>query len=303
MLVIFYFREDEENMDNKEKSAEIVSKYENIFKCPLCKSPMRVVGLKSLICSNNHTFDIAKQGYVNVMTRPSNSRYDKRLFEERHKINMESDLYTLLHEKMVEIIEEHMDVFNDPIVILDAGCGEGSHLQRILEGCKNEALAGVGLDISKEGIRMAARKYRESIWLVGDLANSPVADQACHVIVNILSPANYMDFKRILVPGGLIIKVVPRVNYLKELREVLFADTEKEIFKNDETVTLFKERFHLVTNFNLNYTKQLNSAELASLVQMSPLAWSAKKERIDSFINRGSSEITVDLDILVGLNK
>ncbi|WP_087974714.1 putative RNA methyltransferase [Oceanobacillus rekensis] len=290
-------------MTNKEQSAEIATKFENIFRCPLCKSPMRVVGLKSLMCSKNHTFDFAKQGYVNMMTRTSTSRYDKKLFEERHKINMDSDLYTTLHKKLSEIIKEYRNIFIDQIMILDAGCGEGSHLQRILDECQNEAMTGIGLDISKEGILMAARNYKESIWLVGDLANSPVADKACHVIINILSPANYMDFKRILVPNGLVIKVVPRANYLKEIREALFADTDKEIYQNDETVSLFKKHFQLVNNFHLSYTKELKSAELSSLVEMSPLAWSSKKEHMDKFINQDSSKVTIDLDILVGVNK
>src|SRR5699024_11433583 len=56
------------------------------------------------------------------------------------------------------------------------------------------------------------------LWLVGDLANTPIGDGSCQVILNIFSPANYMEFKRVLAPNGLVEKVVPRANYLKELR-------------------------------------------------------------------------------------
>lgn len=290
-------------MTNKEKSAQLVSKYVHVFSCPFCISPMKVTNLKSLVCLNKHTFDFAKQGYLNMMTRSTNSHYDKELFKARQKIIMESDLYALLHEKISEVINEKINVSNGEIMILDAGCGEGSHLQRILDKCNNETITGIGLDISKEGIRMAASYYKESIWIVGDLANSPLEDQSCHVILNILSPANYKDFKRNLVPDGLIVKVVPRSYYLKELREALFDDTDNKSYKNDETVSLFKQHFHLVDIFNLSFTKELTHTELMNLVQMSPLAWNSKKEYIDQFINQGFSEITVDLDILVGINK
>ena len=289
-------------MKNKEKNVKKISQFAEAFRCPLCKGTMKVVDFKSLICTNNHTFDVAKQGYVNMMTRSINSRYDKKLFEERHKIIMESELYTLLHEKVSEIINEHMNV-TDLNMILDAGSGEGSHLQKIIDGCNNERIMGIGLDISKEGIMLAANKYVESIWLVGDLANSPIANQACHVIINILSPANYIDFKRSLVPDGLVVKVVPRENYLKELRKALYANTDKEVYRNDETVSLFKKHFHLVNHVNLNYTKKLKSQELSSLAQMSPLAWSSEKGQMATFINQNYSEVTVDLDILVGINK
>lgn len=290
-------------MSGKERSAELVGRFINVLRCPFCGSPMKVVDLKSLICSENHTFDFARRGYLNMMGRLSNSHYNKKLFESRQQMISESGLYGSLHERIAKIIKEHLDGFNQPIIIFDAGCGEGSHLQMILDKCKNEAVMGVGLDISKEGIRMAAGKYRTSIWLVGDLAQSPMADQSCHVIFNMLSPANYLDFKRILVPNGLVIKVIPRSNYLKELRQALFNDSNKKIYTNAQTVSLFKKHFRLVNIINLSYTKELDHKDLIHLVQMSPLAWHSKKETMAAFINQKASEVTVDLDILVGLNK
>ncbi|MBL4954359.1 methyltransferase domain-containing protein [Neobacillus sp. YIM B02564] len=290
-------------MTNKEKSAELASKYVQVFSCPLCNSPMAVTHLKSLICLNNHTFDFAKQGYVNMMTRSAHSHYDKKLFKARQKIIMESNLYTSLHQKISEVINEKIHASTGEIIILDAGCGEGSHLQRILDKGKNGTITGLGVDISKEGIRMAASNYKESIWLVGDLAHPPISAQSCHIILNILSPANYKDFKRILVSDGLIVKVVPRTNYLKELRKALFDDMDMKTYKNDETVSLFNQHFQLVNMIHLSYTKKLPQSDLSKLVQMSPLAWNSKKEQIDKFTNQVFSEITVDLDILVGVNR
>lgn len=219
----FLLQKGRKNMKQKEKSAETVKEIADVLRCTLCHRSMKVFALKSLVCSNNHTFDLAKQGYVNMMTRPSRSHYDKMLFESRQKIIMESNLYELLHKKIPEVIEEYLEGSHDPTVIIDAGCGEGSHLQRILERCNDNTITGIGLDISKEGIVMAAKHYHSPVWLVGDLANPPLTNQSCHCILNILSPANYQEFKRMMVPGGLMIKVVPRKNYLKELRKHCLA--------------------------------------------------------------------------------
>src|SRR5699024_6375645 len=177
---------------------------------------------------------------------------------------------------------------NAPVIMLDAGCGEGSHLQMILNECNNEAITGIGLDISKEGIIMAAKKYKTPIWLVGDLASTPFADQSSHIILNILSPANYMEFKRILAPDGLVIKVVPRANYLKELRDIIFTDENKKIYSNDETVSLFKEHFYQVKQSKVSYSKVWKQEELMNLVQMAPLSWNVKEERLDAFMNQDS---------------
>ncbi|MDR0268623.1 putative RNA methyltransferase [Paenibacillus sp.] len=282
-------------------SAEMLSEYAEAFRCPYCEGSLKVVALKSLECPNNHSFDIAKQGYVNLMTRPLNSNYGKELFQARQEIVMGSCLYAPLHDRISKVIECRREISSHPFVILDAGCGEGSHLQSILD--MNGNAAGVGLDISKEGIVMAAKKYKNPIWLVGDLAKSPLGDQSVHVILNLFSPSNYKEFKRSLKSNGLVIKVVPRSNYLKELREAFFVDADKRSFNNEDTVSLFKKHFHLSDVTSLCYTKYLNKDELGNLVQMSPLSWTSEQKHRDALIRQGDAEITIDIDILVGLNK
>ncbi len=290
-------------MSKKINSAKRVSENISAFKCPLCESEMRVVDQKSLICSNNHTFDFAKQGYINLMIQQSNSHYSKELFGARHNIINDTDLYAEMHKSISNVIKESIDTTIKPFLIVDLGCGEGSHLQRIIEDCGSDAITGVGLDIAKEGIVAAARSYENPIWLVGDLAKSPLADHSFHVILNILSPSNYKEFKRMLVQDGLVIKVVPGPNYLKEIREALFESSEKKEYKNDDTISLFNEHFKLIHNVKLNYTKILSKEELYNLVRMTPLAWSGDQDRINVFSNQDSAEITVDLEILVGMNK
>lgn len=262
---------------------------------------MRVVDLKSLVCSKNHTFDFTKQGYLNLMTHATDSQYSKELFEARNKIIIESNLYAPMHQTITKVMKEYINLSKNPIMVADLGCGEGSHLQRIIDECSSKKVTGVGIDIAKEAILLAAKRYENIIWLVGDLAKSPLADQSVQVILNILSPSNYKEFKRIINQEGLVIKVVPRPNYLKELREAVFEHERQ--YTNDETVTLYKQHFKLLDVIPLCYTKQLNKEELDNLVQMTPLSWSADKKRMESFLQRDTGEITVDLDILVGMKK
>jgi len=151
------------------KSAARAKEYVSFFRCPICAEELTVVDYKSLICMNNHTFDFTKQGYVNMITHPARSKYSKKLFEARHKIIMESGFYTSMHEMLSNVIAEHSEHANDPCMIADLGCGEGSHLQKLLDASKNPAMIGVGVDISKEAIIKAAKSYENPIWIVGDL--------------------------------------------------------------------------------------------------------------------------------------
>lgn len=291
-------------MNRRINRAIQLEKFVHVLKCPICEREMKVADLKSLICSKNHTFDITKQGYVNLLSRPSSATsYTKELFRARHHVITESNLYQPMHEGIARVIKNHFSDFQGPLFVGDLGCGEGSHLKKIVDQWNDERIIGIGLDLAKEGILLAAKKYSQGIWFVGDLANTPFQDQTLHVILNILSPANYKEFKRILAGNGLVLKVIPRQGYLRELREFLYRDEKKKKYKNEDTETLFMQHFHLKDEIHLCYTKDIQQEELKQLVQMTPLTWSAEKQRIDEYILQDSAPITVDITILVGTPK
>ncbi|MCM3093637.1 MULTISPECIES: putative RNA methyltransferase [unclassified Cytobacillus] len=274
--------------------------YVNALRCPLCEDSLQVFQSKSLLCPNRHTFDISHHGYVNMLSHSPKSRYNKVLFEARKKIIMESELFTLLHEKISAVIDSFSANFD--ALLLDAGCGEGSHLEKVLGNSRNGTVTGIGLDISKAGIAQAAKRYKNSIWLVGDLAKSPLADHSVNMILNIFSPSNYKEFKRILVPGGLIIKVVPRTAHLKELRNAIHGANENSTYRNDETISLFNKHFTLADVITVSDARELNESERTHLVLMSPLAWDANETALQAFVTQ-SGQITIDADILIGLNQ
>ena len=282
-------------MNRKMKSATFIKNFESVFKCPICNSAMHVVDLKSLVCEKMHTFDFAKQGYVNLMTKQLNTKYGKDLFDARRSLLSETDFFTPLIKGIIEIInreEKHQ------LNILDTGCGEGSHLDAI---CKQVGVGlGAGIDIAKEGILIAAKNYSDKIWAVADLANIPFKDHQYDIILNILSPANNKEFNRLLKDDGLVIKVVPGEGYLKELREAYFAEPKKQAYSNRETVERFTESFALVSRTSISYTTVLDHESIQSFVNMTPLTWSAEDARVAAFLKKQSAEITVDLEVLVG---
>lgn len=304
-LAIFLFLKGSEIMliSKKEMMLKVIHNNIDNFRCPFCHRSIKVIDNGSLLCSKNHTFDISKQGYIYMLNHPARNFYNKDLFYSRHKIITETGLYDSMHKIISENIIVNLDDEMKSTILLDAGCGEGSHLQRIMEISNNESIVGVGLDISRDGIRKAAKHYAVPIWLVGDLANTPMADRSCHAILNILSPANYKEFYRMLTGDGIIIKVIPGDHYLKELRETVFENRNGQPYENKETVSLFKQNFNLFKKYKINEKKCLNQAELINIAQMTPLVTKANKEKVKAFVRQKKAEITIDLDILIGKKK
>ncbi|MEK4626872.1 MAG: putative RNA methyltransferase [Solibacillus sp.] len=270
-------------------SIKQLQQYIEIFACPICSEQMDISEEGKMSCSNGHSFDVSKQGYLYLLSRPVNSMYGKELFESRHAV-INAGIYDELQNAIVN------EVTVESPVLLDTGSGEGSHLHRICEQLPRSI--GVGIDISKEGIIAAAKFYTEELWCVGDLANSPFNEGSFDVILNILSPANYDEFKRLLKPGGKVIKVVPQENYLKELRVQAFADSEKESYTNTQTVERFIESFDIVKVKRITYTMPLPSELVQKLLEMTPMGW-----HIDNKENIHLQEITIDLDLLIGMER
>ena len=274
-------------LSKRQQAILTMQQHAEMLQCPLCKSSMKVADSGQIVCEASHSYDIAKQGYVYLLTKPMQSMYSKELFEARHDV-IASGLYDEVQRAVAKYLK--------PGRVLDTGCGEGSHLVRIL-GNRPECV-GIGIDIAKEAIVAAAKFATGPIWCVGDLANSPYGEESFSSILNFLSPANYEEFKRLLQPGGVVVKVVPEEGYLQELRMQAFANSEKETYSNEQTVARFEENFDDITKERVTYTMPLEEELAQKLMLMTPMGWHIE--------NRSAVElpsITIDVTILVGTHK
>lgn len=275
-----------------------------LFRCPICYDHMKMEDSYSMICLKNHCYDLSKKGYINLLPKTMGKGYDKDMFESRHIISNSGFFDNMLNE-LIEIIICNSNVIepNSERLILDAGCGEGSHLSYILKklvGNKKESFVGVGIDISKEGIQVASRYNNDSIWCVADLANIPLDQEKADVILNILSPSNYSEFKRVLKKGGMMLKVVPEENYLIELRDIFYRGTEKTTYSNKDVIDKFDENFDILQRKRITYNVEIERANLEHLLNMTPLTWGINSDRIGEALKEGITNITVDLAIIVG---
>lgn len=289
-------------MNRKQKAITLLNNHAEILQCPYCHQSLKVEEEKSLKCEKNHTFDVAKQGYINLVTNGIKTAYDKTLFASRYEIISSIGLYDELQKELVASITK--EIKKEGITIIDLGCGEGSHLNQLKERLADKNITGIGIDISKDAILAASKHYDSFTWLVGDLANLPIQNNSVDIILDILSPSNYKEFLRILAKEGLVLKVVPASDYLKEIREVIYDDPKKHRYIQEENIMqLFYQHFNNVKETRITYTKQLSPSEMEHLIKMTPLTWNAKEEKLTKILTTNPFVITIDLIVLVGKNK
>ncbi len=287
-------------------AARLIGRYSSLFQCPVCGLAMEMNENRTLLCRNRHSFDTAKPGYISLLTKAVKNDYGKAMFEARNLVCRSGFFYPLIGRIGRLILKNRSGARLEPVTVLDAGCGEGSQLAQIAELWKRgtpAGLVGVGLDLSKEGIAIAAREHAGFIWCVGDLARSPFRDRSFDVILNVLSASNYGEFSRLLRKDGLLIKVIPGSGHLRQLRHVFYYRSSKQAYSNEKTRALFMRHFDMLEERQIRYDLTLQEEQLEPLIRMTPLSWGARDERIQRALRLAIREVTADFTILVGRTK
>jgi len=248
-------------VSKKERAARVFQENLQILRCPICSAAFAPKG-GGIQCGNSHSFDLARKGYLNFLMSTQNKQYGKDLFLARKEV-FAAGVYDPLVEEAALIVRRLG--FAGPYV-LDAGCGEGSFLARIHERLESARL--IGMDISRDGIHLAASHGPAVMWCVADLPRLPLTTGSIDIVFNILSPANYGEFRRVLRPGGVLIKVVPGPDYLREIRSRLEGITA---YSNEKVLAKLEENMEIQSRSVLQYQVRLTDELWQLIVKMTPL--------------------------------
>lgn len=268
---------------------------EQLLACPVCGEALALEGT-CLVCARGHRFDIARQGYANLLRGAHrHDTYDRASFEHRRTV-FDSGLY----EPVARAISEELAAISPkecPVRVLDAGCGEGYFAERVRAELGATMCA---FDISRDSIQLAATQNAEDgiVWLVADLANIPVRDSAVDAILNIFSPAHYGEFRRVLAPGGRVIKVVPTANHLREVRALAAGQLANSAYSNERVIEHFEASCTLLSRHTVGCTLELTPEVRDALIAMTPLLFSVNADAIDW---SRLAQATVEAEVLVGM--
>ena len=262
------------------------------FACPICQENLVLIET-SLKCCNRHSFDLSKFGYVNLAPQIKQSaNYDKENFQNRQQI-LEAGFY----QAILEAISDLLSNSKNAKTILDIGCGEGFYSRKLQESHPDKTF--YAFDISKDSVQIAAKSELNWAvnWFVGDLARLPIKDAIMDILLDIFSPANYGEFRRVLSKDGILIKVSPTENHLKEIRQQIQDQLTNKDYSNQDIKNHFQEHFTLLSSQTASLTKTITAEQLQALLSMTPLLFHIDQSKIDW---TDLTEITIEAEILVG---
>jgi len=242
------------------------------MRCPQCAQKFRLQGA-SLVCDNRHCYDLSRRGYVNLAPAHDQSaeKYDSDLFDSRRLV-FGQGFYQPVMDAVASLLPESF-------FLLDAGCGEGYYARELAQRFPLASI--LGLDISRDAITAAARIPGGVNWLVADLKHLPVADSCADVVLDVLTPADYEEFRRVLKPDGRLIKVIPGTDYLREVRHAVAPWLKNGAeYENTRVMEHLRSHADILSEQEIRITSPLTPETSAAFLRMTPMTFSVPEEAL-----------------------
>lgn len=224
--------------------------------CPICKKPL-VKENKSWHCINNHNFDEAKSGYLNLL-RSGGSHGDNKEMVKARTAFLNSGAYAFLKDELVQLIK-------NPAALADFACGEGYYTSGL------QAKDIIGIDMSKEALIHAAKHYPSIRWVLSSIFDAPLEEESCDVVLTCFAPFAKEEIERILKPDGMFIFVTPGPRHLYELKQKLYETPYLNVHKD------LKTTLSLVKEETISSSWLCDHEQLTNLFAMTPYAYRTGK--------------------------
>ena len=237
--------------------------------CPICGKELNIQE-RSYVCEGNHRFDIARQGYVNLLTvnqKHSLNPGDTREQVLSRRAFLEEGHYAPIAQALIETAKE----LGASGPILDVGCGEGYYSTRLADALGKEL---AGFDISKEAVRCAAAKYKGPQWFTATAAHIPVENNSVGLMTSLFALTLPEEFHRVLKSDGYYFQVLAAQDHLLGLKSIIYPELK---FKEKDSVPELAG-FRRVCSVPIRFPFTAEGEQVRNLLYMTPHLFRISKE-------------------------
>lgn len=278
------------------------------IRCPHCQQVLeRLSDSKTLRCAQGHSFDLARQGYANLLLshkKKSKAPGDSGEMVQARRQFLDANYYQAFAERIITELHSldiaTVDAKKDALIhYLDIGCGEGYYTAQIAQHLRGEYghVVASGLDISTPAVKAACQRDRDMQWLVASAKELPVDDNSCDLLSVMFCRVELEEAYRALKPGAYLLVASTAEQHLIEMRQRLYDEV-----KDSKAYALPESNpgFNLVKQ--VRFADQIsidNAAHLQQLLMMTPHYWRTRSEQQQALAAQLPLALTLDLDILI----
>jgi 23S rRNA (guanine745-N1)-methyltransferase len=248
----------------------------DLLRCPVCGDDLTGADT-ALRCPAGHSFDIARQGYVNLVPGSGDT---PEMVEAR-----DAFLRTGHFRRLSDALAEEARAAGGGSAVVDLGAGTGHHLAAVLDALPHAR--GIAIDASPAALRRAARTHERAAAVGADAWKPlPLRDGIATIVLSVFAPRNPSEIARILAPGdaggaagGQLLAVTPTTRHLHELvgpLGLLSVPDDKE----DRLDEQLSSRFTLAARRTVEHAMFLTRDECAQIVRMGPSAWHVDEQSV-----------------------
>ncbi|MBB5912463.1 23S rRNA (guanine745-N1)-methyltransferase [Nocardia transvalensis] len=244
-----------------------------LLACPECGADLAVSD-RSLSCTRGHAFDLARQGYVSLLTGAST----KMSGDTSDMLDARAAFQRARHfAPIADAVTTALSSAAPPRAILEIGAGTGYYLASALDAAPDAR--GIALDVSKPAARRCARAHPRAAAVVADAWRGlPVRDGALSHVLCVFAPRNADEVARILSPDGAFVVAAPTSAHLSELITPLDM-VRVDSAKDDRLADALSGRFERLTRDIVEYPMTLDHADITNVAAMGPSAFHATTDR------------------------
>jgi 23S rRNA (guanine745-N1)-methyltransferase len=231
--------------------------------CPHCRGVLEL-GTSSARCPLGHSFDVARQGYLNLLRGPQPKNADTAtMLEARSRVLSE------LYVDLVALVARAVAAVGGG-VIADVGAGTGQYLAAILESLPDAV--GIATDVSVAAARRAAGRPRVASIAADTWEGLPIVDGAADVLLCAFAPRNPAEFSRVLAPAGHLVVVTPEPGHLRSLR-ASYGLLDLDPDKDERLERSLGGLFELISSDGLTTRVDATADQVAAVIAMGPNAF------------------------------
>jgi 23S rRNA (guanine745-N1)-methyltransferase len=259
--------------------------------CPRCAESLARRD-SSVVCAAGHAFDVARQGYLNLLGRAAPANADTAEMVAARERFLRRDRYAAVADGLVTIMRGQ-----PPSHVVEIGAGTGYYLAYLLERLGGRGLA---VDVSPAACRRAARAHDRLGAVVADVwGRLPIRDASVDAVLCVFAPRNPVEFARILRPRGTLVIASPLPDHLIELRATLdLLDVEAD--KQQRISRTLGDRFAPVDSVACRYRFDLDAESVIDLVSMGPNAFHHDRSRLVAQV--AALELPIKVTVAVAIS-